>query len=106
AVAVGIAVVQRKVLERRDHLLALDSVHRFGAEAGADEWILGVVLVVATVAGVSREVDPGGEHDVESPDSGLAGDRLAAFPWEPRIERGADENRRRHGRSIVARPIA
>src|SRR5690606_2504565 len=85
-VTVGLVAVEREVLERRDHLLALDAVDLRGDEDGAQVGIFGEVLEVPPITRVAQQVAPAGELDIEAPYARLTGDRLAAFAHELRIE--------------------
>ena len=105
-VAVGLVAVQREVLDRRDHALALDPGDRLAGEHAAEQRVLGQVLEVAPVARVAREVDAAGEHHVEAAAARLAADHRARGARQRRVEaRAQGDARRQRGRG-VARPVA
>src|SRR5690606_35610656 len=71
------------------------------------ERIFRVVLEVASVARVAREVDAAGEHDVEASAAGFAPDADSTLTRDLGIERRADQDgRRERGCAGVVRAIA
>src|SRR5690606_33758755 len=94
-VTVGLVAVQREVLERRHHALALDAVDLCGREDGAEIGVLGEVLEVAAIAGVPCKVAPTSELDVEATRPGLPRDRLTSLPHHLRVEAGTERDERR-----------
>ena len=105
-VAVGLVAVQREVLDRRDHALALDPGDRLAGEHAAEQRVLGQVLEVAPVARVAREVDAAGQHHVEAAAARLAADHRARGARQGRVEARAQGDARRQGGRGVARPVA
>ena len=72
--AVGLVAVEREVLDRRDHPLALNALDRRRGQDRAEQRVLGQVLEVASVAGVAGKVDASGQQHVETAAAGLAAD--------------------------------
>ena len=71
--AVGLLVVERVVLDRRDHVLRLDPLDDPGARLPGQVRVLAGVLEVAPVQWIARDVDAGSEQHVHA-----LGERLAA----------------------------
>ena len=105
-VAVGLVAVQREVLDRRDHALALDPGDRLAGEHAAEQRVLGQVLEVAPVARVAREVDAARQHHVEAAAARLAADHRARGARQRRVEARAQGDAGRQRGGGVARPVA
>ena len=105
-VAVGLVAVQREVLDRRDHALALDPGDRLAGEHAAEQRVLGQVLEVVPVARVAREVDAARQHHVEAAAARLAADHRARGARQRRVEARAQRDAGRQRGGGVARPVA
>jgi hypothetical protein len=106
-VAIGLVVVERIVLERRDDALALDAVDGLGAEDSAEQRIFGVVLEVPAVPHVALKVNAAAQQHVESSHPRLTPEHGAPLARQRRIEARANDDRRRQCRgSLVVGPVA
>src|ERR1035438_4290420 len=96
--ALGLLVVRRKMLHRRDDALALDARRDLAGEHAREERVLRQVLEVAPVLGHPVDVHRGPEHDVDASRPGVASNRGAVLPCQVPVPRGRQADGRRVGR--------
>ncbi|MNG28246.1 hypothetical protein D3C84_1134830 [compost metagenome] len=78
------------MLDRRQHVLALNTFDTFPSHSPGQQWVFTEILKVSAVARVAREVDPTRKQDVKALAPSLVTDHLAAAVGDLRIPtRGA-----------------
>jgi hypothetical protein len=88
--ALGLLVVGRVMLDRRDDALALDAGHDLGRDGPGEEGVLGQVLEVASVLGHAVDVHGRPEHDADAPGAGVAPHGGPELPREVGVPRGRE----------------
>lgn len=106
--AASLRVIEREMLDRRDHVLVLDAADRRANHRSGEQRVLTRIFEIATVARIAGEIDTAAENDVEALAPGLVANHRAMRIGQPRLPAGGygeagGKRRRLIGRAPIER---